>query len=145
MVSVDHIFGWIKINTRLRWVRYYFISINYILQNYSSSSRGIITILRNRVGDVLILWSLGLIFYSKSWDYIFLRYFSLSIMLFFILSSFTKKAQVPFSAWLPAAMAAPTPVSSLVHSSTLVTAGIYLIIRLSPSFEEREGVFYSLS
>nr|YP_010554679.1 NADH dehydrogenase subunit 5 [Hydropsyche rhomboana]UYO79312.1 NADH dehydrogenase subunit 5 [Hydropsyche rhomboana] len=104
-------------------------------QNVKSFNSGMLTILSNRIGDVMLLMSISWMINLGSWNFIFyLKIFWLGdflslIMILVILAAMTKSAQIPFSAWLPAAMAAPTPVSSLVHSSTLVTAGVYLLIR----------------
>nr|YP_010579436.1 NADH dehydrogenase subunit 5 [Lepidurus couesii]UNY33518.1 NADH dehydrogenase subunit 5 [Lepidurus couesii] len=106
-------------------------------QNSKSSAAGMLTALSNRIGDVCLL--LGISWWMILGDFSFLPYtqwvslfdsYSLMILSFvIILAGMTKSAQIPFSAWLPAAMAAPTPVSALVHSSTLVTAGVYLLVR----------------
>ena len=51
-----------------------------------------------------------------------------------LLGALTKSAQVPFHFWLPAAMAAPTPVSGYLHAAAMVKAGVYLVARLAPGF-----------
>nr|UYA98116.1 NADH dehydrogenase subunit 5 [Linognathus vituli] len=92
-------------------------------ETWKSLKSSLVTFMVNRVGDMFMMFSLmmtqsmnpGL----SSWQF--------SALLLVCIS--TKSAQIPFSLWLPLAMQAPTPVSSLVHSSTLVTAGVYLMIR----------------
>nr|AML25913.1 NADH dehydrogenase subunit 5 [Staphylinidae sp. BMNH 1274216] len=106
-------------------------------QNIKSFNAGMITALTNRIGDVAFLISIAWMLNYGSWSYYFYMDFmkedlSMKIItLLMVLAAMTKSAQIPFSSWLPAAMAAPTPVSSLVHSSTLVTAGVYLLIRFN--------------
>nr|NP_976146.1 NADH dehydrogenase subunit 5 [Tricholepidion gertschi]AAO40217.1 NADH dehydrogenase subunit 5 [Tricholepidion gertschi] len=107
-------------------------------QNVKSFNAGMLTALSNRIGDVAILMVIAWMINFGSWSYIYYldwflnSYESAIIGGLVVLAGMTKSAQLPFSAWLPAAMAAPTPVSALVHSSTLVTAGVYLLIRFSP-------------
>nr|UBN09067.1 NADH dehydrogenase subunit 5 [Geoscapheus robustus] len=109
-------------------------------QNVKSYNAGMLTALSNRIGDVMLLMVIAWMLNFGSWNYTYylecmndsLEMIVITFMV--VLAAMTKSAQIPFSSWLPAAMAAPTPVSALVHSSTLVTAGVYLLIRFSPSF-----------
>nr|YP_010611000.1 NADH dehydrogenase subunit 5 [Lycosa grahami]WAQ70322.1 NADH dehydrogenase subunit 5 [Lycosa grahami] len=106
----------------------YILVIYY--QNNSSSGSGSITLLSNRIGDIFILLSIGMMMFNSMWELNMNESFPLIIIIMLMMASCTKSAQFPFSAWLPMAMSAPTPISALVHSSTLVTAGIYLMIRI---------------
>ncbi len=103
--------------------------------NENSRRAGIITAMSNRIGDVAILLVIALIAAEGGWNFIYISTLINDPLIIFlvILASITKRAQIPFSAWLPAAIAAPTPVRALVHSSTLVTAGVYLLIRFHPA------------
>lgn len=112
-------------------IRSYLLVIYY--SRTKSYNAGIITVIRNRVGDSLIIICFRRLFFIRSLN-IFIAFFIASyniywIFILLVIAVCTKRAQIPFRAWLPAAIAAPTPVSALVHSSTLVTAGVYLIFR----------------
>nr|UTN43009.1 NADH dehydrogenase subunit 5 [Alcedoecus sp.] len=100
----------------------------FFYSNWKSYNSAMVTFVSNRVGDICMIYSIIFLSMNSSSSWIGLSQFY-TIWFFFLLGVFSKSAQVPFSAWLPLAMAAPTPVSSLVHSSTLVTAGIYMMIR----------------
>lgn len=98
-------------------------------QRHTSIYSAIFTILINRLGDAFYLLRLSIMLaFSGS---IFSDYSEYFFLVLIILTFITKRALFPFSRWLPIAIAAPTPISALVHSSTLVTAGLYLIIRYS--------------
>ena len=110
-----------------------YLLVCYYRRETSYNAR-ILTALVNRVGDVALLLAISInvrniINYGTSSSRILINV-ELRVGLV-LLARITKRAQVPFSAWLPAAIAAPTPVSALVHSSTLVTAGVYLLIRFN--------------
>nr|YP_010304733.1 NADH dehydrogenase subunit 5 [Lepisiota frauenfeldi]ULM64005.1 NADH dehydrogenase subunit 5 [Lepisiota frauenfeldi]ULM64018.1 NADH dehydrogenase subunit 5 [Lepisiota frauenfeldi]WEY05524.1 NADH dehydrogenase subunit 5 [Lepisiota frauenfeldi]WEY05576.1 NADH dehydrogenase subunit 5 [Lepisiota frauenfeldi]WEY05589.1 NADH dehydrogenase subunit 5 [Lepisiota frauenfeldi] len=101
-------------------------------QNYMSFNSGMVTVLCNRIGDIGLLMAVSMMFSFGSWNLFFLSDGSLIFLIMMVMmAAITKSAQIPFSVWLPMAMAAPTPVSALVHSSTLVTAGVYLMMRFS--------------
>jgi proton-translocating NADH-quinone oxidoreductase chain L len=115
-----------------------FLLIGYYTHRLTAVKSAVKAILVNRISDGMLLWGILWIWYytgSVEFDLILLNQTS-SISMFIVISiliaAMGKSAQILFHVWLPDAMAGPTPVSALIHAATLVTAGIFLMIRVAP-------------
>jgi NADH-quinone oxidoreductase subunit L len=125
---------------------YFLISFWY--RRTTATAAGIKAFVINVAGDVgLVLGTFFIVKGTGSVD--FLRVFGevessfgvndgdlVAGCLLLLLGAFAKSAQVPLHTWLPDAMEGPTPVSALIHAATMVTAGVYLICRMHPLFEQ---------
>jgi len=101
----------------------------------------------NRVGDFFLTIGFFTIFFTfGTLDYATIfslaPYINVNIITFIVilllLGAAAKSAQIGLHIWLPQAMEGPTPVSALIHAATMVTAGVYLLIRCSPLLEQSE-------
>ena len=108
----------------------------------------------NRVADLGMLIGLFLIFWnigSLQYDVVFSQIGGLShglvvvISIFLFIGAMGKSAQFPFNTWLANAMEGPTPVSALIHAATMVTAGVYLVIRANEIFTVVPEVGYFIA
>lgn len=121
-----------------------YLLINFWYTRVQANKSAILAFTMNRVGDM----SLSIAFFTIFWVFGNLDYssvFSLSpyineniistIGLFLLLAAMGKSAQIGLHGWLPGSMEGPTPVSALIHAATLVTAGVYLLMRSSPLIE----------
>jgi NADH-quinone oxidoreductase subunit L len=120
--------------------------ISFWYQRETATRAGMKAFVINVVGDIGLVLAALLIFRELgSFDYgtVFERapetfstnqWSITAICLLLLLGAFAKSAQLPLHTWLPDAMEGPTPVSSLIHAATMVTAGVYLIARTHPLF-----------
>jgi len=121
-----------------------YLLINYYFTRIQSNKAAMLAFTMNRTGDMLMsigFFALFAIFGSLNYSTIFtlvpyMNETSISIIGLLLLGgALAKSANVPLHSWLPGSMEAPTPVSALLHAATLVTAGIYLLLRSSPILE----------
>jgi NADH-quinone oxidoreductase subunit L len=111
-------------------------------ENASAAKKAFVT---TRIGDTLLLIGLALIVSRfGTLDFALVlggpgetiaKGTATAISLLLFAGAVGKSAQVPLHVWLPDAMAGPTPVSALIHAATMVTAGVYLVVRSAPLFE----------
>jgi len=123
-----------------------YLLIGFWFKNTAYNNAARKAFVMNRIGDLGFLLGIILIFItfgSISFNDIFLRAGTVPtsvitfIALLLFIGAIGKSSQIPLYTWLPDAMAGPTPVSALIHAATMVTAGIYMIVR--------SNVFYSIS
>ena len=127
--------GWEGVGVCSYWL------VSYYFDRDSAASAGKKAFLYNRVGDLGLLYAMFLLFnhlHTLNYLDVFHRVGALSgstatvIVLALLLAATGKSAQIPLFNWLPDAMEGPTPVSALIHAATMVTAGVYLLVRMSP-------------
>jgi NADH-quinone oxidoreductase subunit L len=127
--------GWEGVGLCSYWL------VSYYFERDAAASAGKKAFIYNRVGDVGMLVAMFLIFsrlHTLTYHTIFERAGTLTptiatlIVLALLLGATGKSAQIPLFNWLPDAMEGPTPVSALIHAATMVTAGVYLLVRMSP-------------
>ena len=122
-----------------------YLLIGFDYQKLSSAAAGKKAFITNRVGDAgfllgmfLLYQEVGSLNYSEIYAYLFAEGIPVStldlIAVLLFIGAIGKSAQIPLHVWLPDAMAGPTPVSALIHAATMVTAGLFMIVRLAPVF-----------
>jgi NADH-quinone oxidoreductase subunit L len=125
-----------------------YLLISFWYRRNTATRAGLKAFVINVVGDVgLVLGTFFILRHTGTVD--FLKTFAavphvfghnstdlVAGSLLLLVGAFAKSAQVPLHTWLPDAMEGPTPVSALIHAATMVTAGVYLIARMHPLFEQ---------
>lgn len=131
--------------------------IGFWYQNRSFSFAANEAFIMNRISDLFMLLGIFLIyiaFGSTSYEVVFANADLLAkqdptmltlIAAFLFIGAMGKSAQFPFHTWLADAMAGPTPVSALIHAATMVTAGVYLLIRASNIYIQLPNVGYFIA
>ncbi|MFP4635598.1 MAG: NADH-quinone oxidoreductase subunit L [Nitriliruptoraceae bacterium] len=118
-----------------------YLLIGFWFESASNASAAKKAFVTNRVGDVAFMVGLFLTFATFGTLEIvgvidqaeeLSSATAFALVLLFLGGAVAKSAQIPLHVWLPDAMAGPTPVSALIHAATMVTAGVYLTVRLSP-------------
>lgn len=124
-----------------------YLLIGFWFTDSAKAAAGMKAFITNRIGDAGFLIGLFLLFFTfGTLDYSELAALAPAVIetswfapvtlacLFLFIGATGKSAQIPLYVWLPDAMAGPTPVSALIHAATMVTAGVYLIVRMSALF-----------